>query len=243
MKNTPKDRYDIKKQQLIFMIISAVISILLLIMPFGFIGVISQIFNIFTTIIHETGHAVAGLISGRTNISIEVDILTTAGLTTSYGSDTNIFVISAGYLGASLLGGILLIFSAYKKSSKLILKVLGGFLLLISFFFMLGQWATFAVTLIFAVGFVVISFIKDVRFSFFAVNFLAIQLIVNAFADIITLIRISFGAPSTGGVSDAYHMAQATFGTEWLWAIIYLLISILIFFISFKINRKIISQS
>ena len=229
---------NLKSKQITFLIVAAIISLLLLMVPQ--LDFIARIFNIFTTITHETGHAIANLLSGNTNISIQVDFLTTGGVTVSYGI-RNIFIISAGYLGASLLGGLLLISSASPKSSNIILRILGGFLILVAMFFTLGQWMTFAVTMLFSAVFIAISFIKNKRVTFFFVNLLAIQLIVNAFTDIITLIRISLGTPSTGGESDALHMAQLTFGNEFMWAVVYLLISIFIFIIAFRINRKLLN--
>lgn len=230
----------LQKKQMIFLLVCAGITILILSIPY--LGVVRDIFNIFTTIVHETGHAIANLITGNRDISIQVDMMTTGGVTTSYGV-SNIFTVSAGYVGASLLGGLLLILSAYPKIANIVLRVLGGFLVLVGIFFMFGKWLTLFVTLLFAGAFILISLIKNRKISFFLLNFLAIQLIVNAFTDIITLIKISFGAKSvTGLATDADHMAEITFGTNWFWAIFYLLLSVFIFIIAFRINRRIINK-
>ncbi len=229
---------QVKKKQTLFLVISGVLTLILLSIPF--LEPISHVFNLFTTIIHETGHAIANMISGSRDISIEVNLLTTGGVTTSRGL-LNGFTISAGYLGASLLGGLLLIISAYHKISDVVLRLLGIFLIAIALLFMIGHWATFIITLLFAGGFILLSLIKVRAISMFVVAFLAVQLIFNAFTDIINLIRISFGAPSLyTGLSDAAMMAKHTgIGTSWIWAIIYLILSLGIFVVAFKINRNI----
>lgn len=241
MKNFFNNRInDLKEKQIMFLIIAAIISLLLIIFPQ--LDLLEKIFNIFTTIIHETGHAIANLISGNTNISIQVDLLSTGGVTISYGV-RNVFTVSAGYLGASLFGGLLLILSARPKIATAIMRVLAAFLIGIAIFFMLGHWVTFFITLLFSSIFIIISMVKDKRITFFFLNFFAVQLIINSFTDIITLIRISMGEESyTGMPTDADNMAQLTFGTNWLWAMFYLLMSIIIFAIAININRKLVSK-
>ncbi len=232
---------EVKRKQTLFLTISGVLTVLLLSIPF--LQPVSHIFNLFTTIIHETGHAIANLLSGSRDISIEVFTDSGGGVTFSRGV-LNGFTISAGYLGASLVGGILLILSAYHKKSDIVLRVIGVFLVVIALLFMLGKWETFFLTLLFAGAFILLSLIKSKVVSMFVVAFLAIQLMFNAFSDIISLIRISFGAPSLyNGMSDAELMANHTgIGGAWFWAIIYLILSIGIFILSFKINRNIFNR-
>lgn len=234
------DRAKWKRQQNIFLIISAVIVVLLLLIPQ--LKFVAHVFNLFTTIIHESGHTVVNLLVGNKVDSIFVNVENTSGWMT-YSGVQNPFAVSAGYIGSTLLGGLLLILSAYHKISKIVLRILGALLIVIAFLFMLKQLPTFFLTLAFAGAFIGISFIKDKRVSAFTLIFLSVQLIVNAFFDIITLIRISMGSPSTGGKSDALVMSEITFGTEWFWAGVYLIISLVIFVIAFRINRNIITSN
>ncbi len=237
--NINLDRTTWKKQQNIFLIVAGVIALLLLFIPQ--LKMVAHVFNLFTTIVHESGHTVVNLIVGNKVDSIFVNLENTSGWMT-YSGVQNAFAVSFGYIGSALLGGVLLVLSAYRKISKIVLRILGILLIVIAFMFMLKQLPTFFVTLGFAGVFIGISFIKDYRISAFTLILLSVQLIINAFFDIITLIKISLGAPSTGGKSDALVMSEITFGTEWFWAGVYFVISVLIFIVAFRINRNIISS-
>ena len=88
-------------------------------------------FTLFTTWIHECGHAVVTLIVGGrvTSITIEPN---TAGLTRSLIPQSRIaqgLVASAGYLGASVVGCLLMVAARGRKSAQAILWTVGAFML------------------------------------------------------------------------------------------------------------------
>ena len=101
---------ELTKTNLIWIILAACLSIMLWQVP-GFDFLLYPI-RLFVTFIHETGHAVAALITFGEVLSITVDP-DTSGLTWSRGGFRPL-VISAGYLGSSFFGG-LMILAAFKK--------------------------------------------------------------------------------------------------------------------------------
>ena len=84
-------------------------------------------FKLFTTWVHECGHAVAAvLVGGRVmSITIQPD---TSGLTQSLVPSTRLargFVASAGYLGAAMVGCLLMAATRVEKWAHIILLGVG----------------------------------------------------------------------------------------------------------------------
>src|SRR5688572_5908881 len=84
-------------------------------------------FKLFTTWVHECGHAVAAvLVGGRVqSITIQPD---TSGLTQSLIPSTHLargFVASAGYLGAAMVGCLLMAATRVEKWAHIILLGIG----------------------------------------------------------------------------------------------------------------------
>jgi hypothetical protein len=89
-------------------------------------------FKLFTTWVHECGHALMTVaVGGRvTSITIEPD---TSGLTHSLvpiGRAARGLVASAGYLGAAVVGCLLMAATRVEKWTRVILLSLGAFMLL-----------------------------------------------------------------------------------------------------------------
>ncbi len=85
---------EIGKLHTKFLTISALLTFAL--MTFGFLRPVWHIFGLFTTVVHESGHAIAAFLSGSRNISISIDPVSTGGVTFSYGVP-NAFIISSGF--------------------------------------------------------------------------------------------------------------------------------------------------
>ena len=110
-------------------------------------------FRLFTTWVHECGHALMTvLVGGRvTSITIQPD---TSGLTRSLvpvGRVARGLVASSGYLGAAVVGCLLMAATRVEKWSHIILMSIGAFMLLTLVFWMRNLFG-FAVVLAWAVA-------------------------------------------------------------------------------------------
>ncbi len=201
---------------------AAAISLALSLTPWGELALYP--FKLFTTWVHECGHAMMAVLVGGNvaSIAIRPD---TSGLTHSFVPATRLsqgLVASAGYLGASVVGCLLLSAARVQKWAKPILLTLGAVMVItvvlwIRNLFGIVVVATWALFLIFvsrrATG-------KALRF---VLSLLAIQVALNAVYDIRVLFFIS------GQPSDAETMARLFVLPSWFWATTWMALSVLLF--------------
>src|SRR5436190_16779784 len=96
------------RPQAMTLLLAAVLSIALWFIPFA--EVLTYPFRIFVTFIHEGGHALAALVTGNSVASLS--IATNASgetYTTQGGLFSQVLISSAGYIGATAFGALLLI--------------------------------------------------------------------------------------------------------------------------------------
>src|SRR5207245_5205570 len=102
------------------LILAAIISVILWFVPFA--EILSYPFRIFVTFIHEGGHAIAALLTGNSVASLSV-AMNASGETysTQGGRFAQMFVASAGYLGAMAYGALLLILIRRAVAARIVL--------------------------------------------------------------------------------------------------------------------------
>ena len=151
-------------------------------------------FKLFTTWVHESGHALMTvLVGGRvTSITIEPD---TSGLTQSLvpmGRVAGGLVASSGYLGAAVVGCLLMASTRVEKWAHVILLSLGAFML-----FTLVLWIRnlFGFGVVLAWGVALVTLVrKGVANALrFLLSLLAIQVALNSVYDIRVLFLIDRG--------------------------------------------------
>ncbi len=104
------------------LLIAAGIVVVCMFVPFGYLAVYP--FRLFNTFIHETGHAVATLITGGQVLGMEVNLDTSGMAMRRGGSD--VIVASAGYLGSLFAGAALLYAGRYRRWARPTLLALGS---------------------------------------------------------------------------------------------------------------------
>jgi peptidase M50B-like protein len=178
-------------------------------------------FKLFTTWVHESGHALMTvLVGGRvTSITIQPD---TSGLTRSLipvGRVARGLVASSGYLGAAIVGCLLMASARVEKWAHVILLGLGVLMLLSVVFWMRNP---FGAAVVLAWGVVLITLArKGVANALrFFLSLLAIQVALNAVYDIRVLFLIDRSQ------SDAATMARLFLLPSWAWASIWMLVSV-----------------
>jgi len=175
-------------------------------------------FKLFTTWVHECSHALMTvLVGGRvTAVTIEPD---TSGLTHSLvpaGRGARALVASAGYLGASLVGCLLLAAARVERRARTILYGVGVSLLLTVVVWMRN---VFGVVVVLAWGIALVSIARRRRMANalrFLLSLLAVQVALNSVYDIRALFLVD-------GPSDAATMARLFLLPAWFWAAAWML--------------------
>jgi hypothetical protein len=177
-------------------------------------------FKLFTTWVHECAHAlVTVLVGGRvTAIAIHPD---TSGVTYSLvpaGRGVRGMVASAGYLGAAVVGCLLMAATRVERHAHRILMGLGVFM-----FVTLVLWMrnVFGIAVVLAWGVTLIALARRGigHGPRFVLSLLAIQVALNAVYDIRVLFLVDRGQ------SDARTMAELFPVPAWAWAAVWMLLS------------------
>ena len=178
-------------------------------------------FRLFTTWVHECGHAIMTLIVGGRVNSIVIE-RNAAGVTSSLipeGRVTQGLVASAGYLGASVVGCALLVAARRKQDAHGILWTIGAFMLVTLVIWIRNPFG-FAVVLVWSVALIALSRQGSGPVSSFVLSLLAVQVALDSVYDIRVLFLVH------GGHSDADTMAKLFVLPSWAWASLWMLMSI-----------------
>lgn len=213
------------------LLVAAAITVLLWFLPFT--DFLTYPFRLFVTFIHESGHALAALLTGNRVVGLSV-FMNTEGLTytTKGGMFSQLFVSSAGYLGAMAYGALLLVLIRRAVAARVVLLSTAAFILVMTGAFGLlmpilsGTWGmmtgipfTLISGVVLAGGLFAIARFTSARTASFFMSFLAVQCVLNALLDLKSLFFLS--SPFTGQTvhTDAQNMAQATGVPAMFWAL------------------------
>jgi hypothetical protein len=177
-------------------------------------------FKLFTTWVHETSHAVVTvLVGGRvTSVTIDPD---TSGLTHGLVPSTRAargLVASAGYLGAALVGCLLMAATRVERRARTILYGVGAFMLLTVVVWMRNLFGV-VVVLLWGLALVTMARRRMANSLRFLLSLLAVQVALNSVYDIRVLFLVD-------GPSDAATMARIFLLPAWFWAAAWMLTSV-----------------
>ncbi|HEY0404395.1 MAG TPA: M50 family metallopeptidase [Pyrinomonadaceae bacterium] len=212
------------------LLVAAAITFVLWLIPFA--DLLTYPFRIFVTFIHEGGHALAALLTGNSVAGLSVS-MNTEGLTyTSQGSlFSQVFVSSAGYVGAMAYGALLLFLIRRAVAARIVLVSSAAFILVLTLVYGLlvplfnGTWGmmtgipfTLVAGIVLAAGLVAIAKYASARVATFFMSFLAVQCVLNALLNLKDLFFLSspFG-PTVQ--TDAVNMEQATHVPAMFWTL------------------------
>jgi len=198
---------------------AAAVSLVLSLSPWGPLALYP--FRLFTTWVHECGHAVATVLVGGSvqAITIAPD---TSGLTLGLVPSSILargLVASAGYLGASLVGCLLTAATRVERWAHTILLAAGACLLLTAVLWMRNAFG-FVVVLAWGAALVALGRRGASDAARFVLGLLAVQVALNAVFDLRVLFLV------TGGASDAQTMARLFLLPAWLWAAAWMVLSV-----------------
>jgi len=188
-------------------------------------------FTLFTTWIHECGHAVMAVLVGGsvTSITIQPD---TSGLTRSLVPASRIaqgLVASSGYLGASIVGCLLMAATRVERRARPILWGIGAFMLITVVIWMRNPFGALVV-LGWGIALLLLARKGSGRAPRFILSVLAIQVALNAVYDIRVLFLVN-------GRSDAETMARLFLAPAWLWASLWMIASVAMLAWTLRITR------
>lgn len=178
-------------------------------------------FRLFTTWVHECAHAVMTVLVGG-HVNSIVIAPNASGVTSSLMPASRVaqgLVASAGYLGASIVGCALMIAARGKKPAHGILWTIGALMLVTLIVWMRNVFGI-VVVLILAVALIALSRKRSGPVSSFVLSLLAVQVALNSVFDIRVLFLVN------GGHSDAATMARLFVLPTWMWASLWMVISI-----------------
>jgi len=218
-------------------VLALVASLLLWNLPFG--GLVLFPFKLLATWLHEMSHGVTMLATGAgfSHLEIYRDTSGIAFAERGVGGAGRAVIASAGYMGAALLGGAMLVLGQSGRRARGILLGFAVALALSLVFWVRNDFGMSAV----AIGALMCAAMA--RFApesaaLLLVNFVAAQACINAVLDIRVLFRPTLVINGeVVRVSDAHNMAAASFGSHWLWAGVWLGFSFVCLFAALRITH------
>ncbi len=191
--------------------------------------------KIFVVIIHEGCHALLTVLTGGGVEGITINPVG-SGQTVSLGGDP-LFIIPAGYLGATLFGAFTLLLSKRVQLAKSHMILLGIIVLLIVGFWIHPLNNPFGFFAGLSIGVVLelfARFLPPIPASYL-LSFLSIELCLNALEGVWTLVTIT---ENTNIPNDAVFMSQNYGLHPAFWAISWALISIVILWLAVRKYRS-----
>ncbi len=227
------------KPQVTLLLTATLISVVLWVVSWymPFVGYIVYPLQLFATFVHESSHALMTLITGNTVMSLTVSPDGSGAVWSQSSGFSSLLISSAGYLGTTIFGTLLLVWMRYGFSSRLALYVSSGlvgvmtllFGFVVPFLHLLAN-VTFG-SVIFTVisgavlttGLFAIAKFASQKWVNFALSFLAVQCLLNAFFSLKDLFFISAAGSQP---TDATNMAAATGIPALLWVVLWIGISV-----------------
>jgi Peptidase M50B-like len=215
------------------LLLAAAISVALWFIPYA--EILSYPFRIFVTFIHEGGHAIAALLTGNSVESLSVAMNASGETyTTQGGTFSQMFVSSAGYLGAMSFGALLLVLIRRAVAARIILFGSAGVILLLTTVFgfikpiFSASWGgltgipfTLFAGMTLSLALFLLGKFTSTRVAMLVVSMIAIQCVLNALLDLKTVFFLSSPfAPSVP--NDALNMATATGVPAIFWALLWI---------------------
>jgi hypothetical protein len=203
-------------------------------LPYG--GFLLYPFKLLATWMHELSHALVMLVSGAGVSHLEIFRDTSGRAYPEWvtGRFAAAAIASAGYLGTSLVGALLLVVSHTVRGARRVLYGLGGALAVTLAFWVDNPFGIAAVAVATGSCLLAARYLPDRPVLLF-VNFVAAQACINAVLDIRVLFRPQQVVDGqVVGSSDAHRMAELTIGSHVLWATVWMLVSFVCFYLALR---------
>jgi hypothetical protein len=182
---------------------------------------------------HEFCHALVGILTGGHVLEINVHS-DGSGVTPFMGGMVAV-VASAGYVGASIIGVLIILFSRTPQGARWSLRALAITLLASSLLWVRAHDGSDWVGLVAGYGWIAILFgmawLLPAKWAPFAATFIGVQQCLHSVFALLILLQISM---YSNQVSDAMLMQQATHVPATIWAVAWSLFSLFLMGITVK---------
>jgi hypothetical protein len=220
-----------KQREVLIVLGLAVASMLLWRVPW--LGWIFYPFHLFGTFVHELSHGLAAILTGGKFVQFIVRPNFSGVATTAGG--VRWVVVSAGYLGSALFGGLLVIISAWGVSARAVLLGLGVILGIMCLLFVRSIFGL-VTGFLFSAGLIAAGLYLNTTWASGLLLFLAVQSMLDAVDSVFDLIKLSTHHRYI--TTDAQIMQSMTFIPAVFWAILWTGISLTILFFSLSIAYR-----
>lgn len=178
-------------------------------------GLVFYPFRLFGTFVHEICHGLAAILTGGEFQRFAVNP-NLSGVAFSRGGISWI-IASAGYVGSTLFGGLLLVISARGVSARRVLMGLGIVLGLLCLLFVRNLFGLLAGAVL-AAALVLAAQRLPARWAAGLLLLLAVQMMLDSVGSVLDLVQLS---ATTGVTTDAAIMARATGIPAIFWAVVW----------------------
>jgi len=194
-------------------------------------AVVTYPIRLFTTLVHEAGHALATIASGGSVVRL-VLMPGGSGVTESLGGWPSLLYMS-GYLGTALFGAAFLHLSRGSRGGAHALAVMGIATLAITLLWVRPWHSPFGFVAGMGIGVLILlaARLMDEAAARFTASFLAVQVSLNALYDVRDLLWMT---TRTAAGNDAVFMARMYGLTPWFWAGLWGLFAVAILAASLK---------
>ena len=233
---------DNAKPQAMLLVIATLITIGLWFIPYA--DYLVYPVRLFVTFIHESSHALVAFITGGSVQSLTI-ASDGSGVVYSAASGwfSGLLTSSAGYLGTTVFGVLMLLLIRRSVSPNKVLFASGALIALVTLLFGLISPAFHLFSLnvgISSIAFTIVAGtllsaaliglakFAGLRAANFAVAFLAIQCLLNSLSDLKTVFFINAPFVGTDIGNDATNMANSTGVPAVLWVVVWIVISVVL---------------
>jgi hypothetical protein len=209
------------------LLIATVVAVALQFLPYS--NYLLYPLRLFVTFIHESGHALAAIITGGNVVSLTISP-DGSGLTRTQNPVwATWLMLSGGYLGATIFGALLLQvgrLSRWRNAGRVTLYAAAGYLLVITLLWGYANLFTLISGIVLAGLLFVLARISTPQAANFISSFLAVQCCLNALVDLRTLLYLTTNMP--GRDNDAVFMQQSYLLPAVFWASLWAITAICI---------------
>lgn len=245
------------KPQLLLLLLATAITLFLWFIPFA--DYLVYPIRLFVTFIHESSHALIAVLTGGSVQSLTIS-MDTSGVVYAAPSGTigALLTSSAGYVGTTAFGVLMLYLIRRSVSPHKILTALGIFVGVMTVVFTIispifnfltlqAAFSSIVFTIVagglLAATLIGIGLYSSLRVANFAVAFLAVQCLLNAALDLINVFFVNAPLIGVDMHTDAANMSAATGIPGIVWVVIWMGISLMMISLGLRLyavsqNRK-----
>lgn len=223
----------ITKQQH-YIILSATILIFIL-LQLPIFSIVQYPFRLLGTWFHEMGHGVTALLLGGDFKYLEIYKSGGGVAYTNVGHSylpynvSRALVAAGGLFGTTIMGVVSIISAKSSKTASIALRILTACIILSLFLWIRSFWGIITLS-VFAITLLIISFTKNKTLEISTLLFLGLQAIFSSFLQLDYLFTKQFTRGNQVFYSDTQTIAENTFGTYWVWALLITLVSMYLVF-------------